>query len=103
MIDSDSANILGYIGGCIVSLQGVPQILKIWRNRSADDLSYASLFTYIIGGGLIISYGVMIQQPPIYSTVSLSMANTITLAFSKFYLSRSMRQDVSETRDVQCV
>jgi len=82
------AEIFGYLGGAIVSLQGIPQLVKVWRTRSSSDLSYLSLLTYFTGGALLIAYGILIHQPPVYATVSVSMTNTLLLTLTKLYFER---------------
>lgn len=90
------AETLGYIGGSIVSVQGIPQLVKVWRSRSSSDLSYTSLMTYFTGGALLVAYGILIEQPPVYATVSVSMANTLTLMLTKLYF-EAHDSDATET------
>ena len=78
-------SIIGYTGGIILSFQSLPQVFKVWSTKSAKDLSYASLLTYLMGGSLTVTYGVLINQPPIYAPLVFSMINICNLLLSKFY------------------
>ena len=89
----DPSTILGYLGGGILCVQSVPQVIKVWRSRSAKDISYISLLTYLIGGSLTIAYGVLIGQPPIYATLAFSMTTVSTLLCSKVYFERYENQN----------
>ena len=81
----EAATILGYLGGGIVCLQGVPQLIKVWRNQSAENISFLSLITYLVGASLIVVYGILIGQPPIYATIAVSIMNAILLLTTKVY------------------
>lgn len=77
---------LGYLGCSIMSLQGVPQVWRVYKTKSTKDLSYATIAMSAIGGALTIVYGVLIEEPPIYATVSFTMCmNAMLLAFKLHY------------------
>jgi MtN3 and saliva related transmembrane protein len=82
--------ILGYVGCSLLSLQAVPQVWRIYKNKSAKDLSYATLGVSSVGCGLTIAYGVLIGEPPIYATVSFSMfMNAVVFALKVLYANRA--------------
>lgn len=79
-------DIFGYIGGGILSINNIPQIYRIWRTRSADDLSYTTLILQIIGYIFYITYGIMISSFPIIVTLGVSFLFTlIVLAMKMWY------------------
>ncbi|NBP65663.1 MAG: hypothetical protein EBU66_13510, partial [Bacteroidetes bacterium] len=71
---------VGLIGGSIVTLGGLPQIVKMIKTKETKDLSYIMLIMWIIG--LIMSdiYAFNIHQLPIMIT------NTLSLSLSIFML-----------------
>lgn len=75
--------ILGYIGCSILSLQSIPQVVKVYRTKSGKDLSYATLFMGCAGGAITISYGVLISEPPLYASVSFTVALNMLLILLK--------------------
>ena len=81
-----TASILGYVGGSILAIQLVPQIIKVWRSYSAKDISFATLCLNIVGGSMVAVYGILIQQPPVYATVLCSISCNIVLLSSKIIL-----------------
>lgn len=83
MSSTSPALIIGYIGGSILAVQLIPQIVKVIRRKSAKDLSYVTLCLYIIGGTLTIVYGILIDQPPIFATVSFSLTCNVSLLLMK--------------------
>lgn len=82
----DYGDIFGYIGGGILSINNIPQIYRIWRTHSADDLSYTTLCLQIVGYIFYITYGIMISSFPIIVTLGISFLFTlIVLAMKMWY------------------
>ena len=66
-------DVLGYTAAIFATGSFVPQVIKTWRTRSAEDLSYVMLVTHIIGMLLWLVYGFMLGATPIV------VANTIAV------------------------
>ena len=56
---------LGYVAALFATGSFIPQVVKTWRTRSAEDLSFLMLFLHIAGMGLWLTYGVMLGAAPI--------------------------------------
>lgn len=54
----------------------MPQVIRIWRRRSAEDISYVALLTFIAGVALWLWYGLLLRSLPI------EIANGVTLALN---------------------
>jgi uncharacterized protein with PQ loop repeat len=80
------ASILGYVGGSLLAIQMIPQLIKVWRSLSTKDLSFATLFLNILGGSMVTAYGILISQPPVYATVLCSLSCNTCLLISKSIL-----------------
>lgn len=65
--------IIGYTGGLISSVSFLPQVLKIWKTKSAHDLSMITLVLLFSNATLWCAYGAMIDAKPLWIT------NTIVL------------------------
>lgn len=85
-VHASVSDILGYLGGSILAIQLVPQIYKVWKRKSASDISYGTLFLNIIGGSMVTAYGLLIHQPPVYATVICSVSCNVTLLITKCML-----------------
>lgn len=77
--------VLGYLGGCILAVQAVPQVVKVVQRRSAKDLSYMTIAFVLLGGSLTVAYGVLINEPPVFATVSFTVFMNMVLLFLKVY------------------
>ena len=64
---------LGFVGAACTTLSFVPQVLKVWRSRSARDISAGMYALFITGLAFWLAYGLAIGSWPIL------IANTLTI------------------------
>lgn len=55
---------VGLVAAALTTGAFVPQLLKIWRSRSAADISYGMYIAFIAGVLLWLGYGVAIGSMP---------------------------------------
>ena len=70
---------LAYIGGGILAINNIPQIVKVYRTKSAEDLSYLSLNLNIIGVGFMTVYGYVTHDYPLVTSTLGSQICTCVL------------------------
>ncbi len=70
----DPLTILGFIAGALCTISFLPQVVKIWRTKSAADISLGMFIVFCIGVALWLVYGLFLRSAPIIS------ANAVTLA-----------------------
>ena len=73
-----TTTLLGLCAGTLTTLSFVPQVVKCWRRRSADDLSAAMLLAFTAGVMLWTFYGIMMGSWPIVA----ANGTTLVLAFT---------------------
>jgi MtN3 and saliva related transmembrane protein len=73
-----STTLLGLCAGTLTTLSFVPQVVKCWQRRSADELSAAMLLTFTAGVTLWTIYGIMMGSWPIVA----ANGTTLLLAFT---------------------
>jgi MtN3 and saliva related transmembrane protein len=69
-------DVCGYVGAACTTLSFVPQVLRVWRRRSADDISAGMYVLFITGLLGWLAYGAMIGSWPIL------IANTVTVGLA---------------------
>ncbi|MGZ4788227.1 MAG: SemiSWEET family sugar transporter [Terriglobales bacterium] len=69
----DSA-VIGYLAGSCTTLSFVPQVLRAWRTRHANDIAWGWLIIFQVGLGLWLAYGMILRNWP------MILANSITMA-----------------------
>lgn len=69
----DAVTLLGLAAATLTTLAFLPQVLKTWRSKSAEDLSVGTFSLFCAGVVLWLIYGLIISDLPII------VANTVTL------------------------
>lgn len=72
----DMTNIIGTLAGMLTTIAFIPQVIKTWRTRSAQDISLFMFMLFSTGVLLWLIYGLILDAMPII------IANGITLALS---------------------
>ncbi len=57
--------VLGLLAGAFTTFASLPQIVRVARTRSMDDVSLVTLCMLLCGISLWIGYGVMIRSTPV--------------------------------------
>jgi MtN3 and saliva related transmembrane protein len=75
----ETGDMLGYAAGLLTTLAFVPQVTKIWKTKSAKDVSLPAFITFAIGVALWTAYGIVRQEPAIvlWNAVTLVLAAAI--------------------------
>ena len=81
----DATTSLGLIAAMLTTCSFVPQLTKVWRTKSAEDLSYGMFGAFSAGIALWLIYGLLRDDVPVI------IANGITLVLSVTILSLKMR------------
>ena len=70
------ANLIGAVAGTLTTIAFVPQVLRTWRTRRADDISMGMLLLFTTGVALWELYGLIIGAVPVIA------ANGVTLVLA---------------------
>lgn len=81
----DTAQLFGLVGGFLTTLAFIPQVLRIWRSKSARDISLPTFLLFTVGVALWLVYGILKQEPPII------ISNAITLGLAAAILGMKLR------------
>lgn len=76
----DFLTILGLAAATLTTTAFLPQMFKTWQTKSAKDVSFVMLITFMIGLFLWLIYGIYLQSLPII------LANSVTLFFNLIIL-----------------
>lgn len=87
----ETVEILGLIAGALTTLAYVPQVVKVWRSRSARDISLGMFLLMNVGIALWLVYGLLIGSP------GLIAANIVTLCLTAAVLVAKLKFDRSGT------
>ena len=76
---------LGVAAGTLTTLSFVPQVLRTWRTKSTEDVSFWMLLAFNGSITLWLTYGILLRKP------SIIYANGITLLLSLTLLGMKIR------------
>ncbi|MBC6432695.1 hypothetical protein FM036_18840 [Nostoc sp. HG1] len=76
----DFLTILGLAAATLTTTAFLPQMFKTWQTKSAKDVSFVMLITFMSGLFLWLIYGIYLQALPII------LANSVTLFFNLIIL-----------------
>lgn len=75
--------ILGLSAGTITSITFLPQVIQIWKTKSAKDLSLGMLGLLIIGVSMWLSYGILVKDVAIIYTNSMVLLMSFIMLYFK--------------------
>lgn len=81
----DTSAILGFAAGLFTTIAFIPQLTRIWKTRSARDISLPAFATFTVGVALWFLYGVATGELPII------LWNLVTLLLSLAILVMKIR------------
>jgi MtN3 and saliva related transmembrane protein len=75
----DVTSLTGFAAGLLTTIAFIPQVARIWKTKSAEDVSLAAFIAFAVGVGLWLVYGILKQEPPIivWNGVTLLLAGAI--------------------------
>lgn len=90
-MESNFITAIGLLAGALTTIAYVPQLVKTWRSKSAQDLSWGMLVTLCLGIVLWLIYGIYSQDLPVIA------ANVFTLALSSIILMLKFKYEFKST------
>ena len=78
-----TADIIGYLGGIFSSVSFLPQVIKLYKTKSAEDLSMLSLLLLATNVTLWLVYGFLIDSNPIKLTNGIVLSMIAAMVYFK--------------------
>ena len=80
--------LLGFVGGALVTCSLIPQLIRVFRLRSAHEISL--LFTLLLLLGIIfwLAYGIYFGLPPVILWNAIAAVLIATLLWAKLQYGR---------------
>lgn len=79
-------NLLGFIAAFCTTAAFIPQVLQVWRTRSASDISTGMYLAFCFGVSLWLCYGLIIRAWPlaVNNGVTLLLASSVLIMKWRF-------------------
>jgi MtN3 and saliva related transmembrane protein len=81
-----TAEAIGLLAGFLTTIAFLPQVVRVWRRRSAADISLATFLLFFAGLGFWLVYGLMVDSLPVIAAnaATLVLAGAILVAKWRF-------------------
>ena len=79
----DMIGVLGLAAGGLTTASFVPQVTKIWKTKSAEDVSLAMFIAFCVGVGLWLTYGVIKKDWAILLTNGVTLVLGLAILVMK--------------------
>lgn len=76
--------LLGLAAGTITSITFLPQVIQIWKTKSAKDISLQMLLLLILGVSMWLTYGILVMDAAIIYTNSMVLTMSLIMMYFKF-------------------
>lgn len=83
--DMTLLDLLGLSAGFLTTISFVPQVVKTWRSKSADDISTSMFALFSLGLILWLIYGIYLQSLPIILANSITLVLTAIILILKYH------------------
>ena len=78
-----TGQILGFMAGLFTTFSVIPQIIKIFKTKSARDISVIFSLMFVVGGLLWLSYGIVDRLVPIILWNTIGVTLNAIMLFAK--------------------
>lgn len=82
-------DLTGYLAAVLTTVSFVPQLVRVWRLRSARDISLTMFLVFSLGVFLWFLYGIAIHSIPVILANAVTLALSLTILVLKLHFDRS--------------
>jgi len=92
-----SMDILGLIAGSLTTIAFIPQLIKVWKSKSAQDISYVMFIMFIAGIVLWEVYGWGIHSMPVILFNVITFVLGLAILILKFIFDREANSSAEKS------
>jgi MtN3 and saliva related transmembrane protein len=93
MKDPNFVSVVGFLAGGLTTAANVPQVLKTYRDKSAEGLSFRMLLSLCVGLALWMTYGFLTDSLPLILTNAIATVLIFSLIVMKWKFDRLPTKD----------
>ena len=82
----DWKELLGFIGGALITIGFIPQVWRLFKLNSAREISLPFTILFLVGAAFWLSYGVSMRLASVilWNTISLAIMGAMIYAKIKY-------------------
>ena len=81
--------VFGFIAGAVMTVGFVPQVWRLYKLKSAREISLPFISLYLVGSACWLSYGVLLGLPPIILWNAAGLLLGIAMLYAKLKYGKS--------------
>lgn len=81
----EAFQILGFLGSLLLAASLVPQMMKLYKTKSAKDISLSYQISYVLGLSMIVVYGFGRSLWPVYIPATIELCAVLVVFSMKLY------------------
>jgi MtN3 and saliva related transmembrane protein len=79
VIPAESVTVVGLVAGACTTIAFVPQTLRVWRLKRAEEISLTTYLVLTVGMLVWVTYGVLISSWPVIIANGVTVSLTTTI------------------------
>ena len=79
----------GYLAAFLTTIAFLPQLIKTWRTKTAEDISIVMLITFLVGVSFWIVYAIQINALPVLIANIITFILNMTILVLKIVFARA--------------
>lgn len=83
---------IGNLAAICTTVSFVPQLVRVYRRKSATDISLGMFLFFSLGVLLWLLYGFMIQSQPVIAANTATLVLSLAILVLKLYYDRQQRR-----------
>jgi len=76
-------DLLGFIAGAITNVGFIPQVWRLFKLKSAHEISLPFILLFLVGVGCWLAYGILKNLPPVIWWNAIAMALMCAMLYAK--------------------
>lgn len=76
---------IGLAAGALTSIAFIPQVIKIWHTKHADDISASMFVIFTVGVALWLIYGIQTGALPVVLANAVTLVLALVILILKYY------------------
>ena len=75
--------VIGFIGGALITCGFIPQVIRVFKLKSAREISLLSTISLLLGVISWLIYGIIFRLPPVILWNAITMFLALGLLYAK--------------------
>ena len=76
-------DLLGFIAGAITNVGFIPQVWRLFKLKSAHEISLPFILLFLVGVGCWLAYGILLNLPPVIWWNAVATAMMCVMLYAK--------------------